>query len=127
MYTKTVNGRQIFDECLAIQTVEGWWISNPTPEQIADAGWVPVPPHVRTLEEAINEKLDSIGGYNNSPEIKSFTINGNSYWMDPLERTNSMSTIQSAKRIGLETVYIFGIEMEPDIESEFQYYNSIFG
>ena len=45
MYTKTINGRQVFSTCASIQTDEGIWISNPSDEQIAAAGWEPyVPP-----------------------------------------------------------------------------------
>lgn len=40
MYTKTINGRQVFSDCRTIQTGEGLWISNPTAEQIAAEGWV---------------------------------------------------------------------------------------
>jgi len=47
MYTKTINGRRVFSDCRSIQTDEGVWISNPTPEQIAAAGWVEyIPPVV---------------------------------------------------------------------------------
>ena len=38
MYTKTINGRQVFDTCKTIQTNDGVWISNPTEEQILAAG-----------------------------------------------------------------------------------------
>ena len=41
MYTKTIAGRQVFSTCATIQTDEGLWISNPTEEQIAAAGWEP--------------------------------------------------------------------------------------
>lgn len=46
IYTKTdASGRQIFSDCRVIQTEDGTWISNPSDEQIAAAGWVEyVPP-----------------------------------------------------------------------------------
>lgn len=45
MYYKTINGRQIFSNCSTIQTNEGIWISNPTIQQIIDAGWLEyIPP-----------------------------------------------------------------------------------
>lgn len=52
MYTKTINGRQVFSTCKTIQ-LGGVWISNPSAEQIAAAGWeeyVPpvVPPQPQT-------------------------------------------------------------------------------
>ena len=45
MYYKIINDREVFSDCRTIQTDEGIWISNPTAEQIAAAGWqVYVPP-----------------------------------------------------------------------------------
>lgn len=47
MYYKTINDRQVFSTCAVIQTEDGIWISNPTEEQIAAAGWLPyTPPEV---------------------------------------------------------------------------------
>lgn len=47
MYYKTINDRMVFSDCRTIQTNEGVWISNPSAEQIADAGWqVYTPPIV---------------------------------------------------------------------------------
>lgn len=45
IYTKTdASGRQIFSDCRVIE-LDGTWISNPSAEQIAAAGWVEwVPP-----------------------------------------------------------------------------------
>lgn len=39
VYTKTVNGRQVFSTCDTIQMPNGTWVSNPTAEMIAEAGW----------------------------------------------------------------------------------------
>ena len=47
MYYKIVDDRMVFDPCRTIRTEDGVWISNPTEEQIAEAGWLPfVPPEV---------------------------------------------------------------------------------
>lgn len=47
MYYKIINDRRVFSSCKTIQTDEGTWISNPTAEQIAAAGWQEyVPPEV---------------------------------------------------------------------------------
>lgn len=47
MYYKIIGGRQVFSACKTIQTNEGAWVSNPSEEQILDAGWLPyVPPEV---------------------------------------------------------------------------------
>ena len=45
-YTKTINGQQKFSDCRTIE-LNGVWISNPSAEQIAEAGWVEyIPPEV---------------------------------------------------------------------------------
>ena len=47
-YTKEINGRQVFSTCKTIQMPNGTWVSNPSEEQIAEAGWSiytpPAPP-----------------------------------------------------------------------------------
>lgn len=46
MYTKIINGRQVFSSCKVIK-LDGHEVSNPTAEMIAEAGWqVFVPPIV---------------------------------------------------------------------------------
>lgn len=46
MYYKIINDRMVFSDCKTIQ-LDGHYISNPSAEQIADAGWqVYVPPIV---------------------------------------------------------------------------------
>lgn len=40
MYYKMIGDRQVFNDCRTIQTNEGIWLSNPTQEQIAAAGWI---------------------------------------------------------------------------------------
>ena len=39
IYTKEINDRQVFSDCNVIQTSDGLWISNPSEEQILEAGW----------------------------------------------------------------------------------------
>lgn len=47
IYTKEINDRQVFSNCNVIQTSEGLWISNPSEEQILEAGWtIYIPPEV---------------------------------------------------------------------------------
>lgn len=62
LYTKEINGQQVFSTCTTIQLPGGGWVSNPTAEQIAAAGWeeyIPpvVPPSPQTepdLEAVMN-------------------------------------------------------------------------
>lgn len=47
MYYKIIDDHEVFSTCRSIQMPGGEWISNPTEEQIAEAGWLPyVPPIV---------------------------------------------------------------------------------
>lgn len=39
MYYKYINDRQVFSQCKVIETNDGIWISNPSEEQILEAGW----------------------------------------------------------------------------------------
>ena len=70
MYYKMINDRMVFSQCLIIQNNEGVWISNPTPEMIEEAGWLPytppiVPPQPQTepdmeqMIEAVKKMLSS--------------------------------------------------------------------
>ena len=46
IYTKYQNGRQVFSSCKTIE-LNGRWISNPTEEQITEAGWEQyIPPEI---------------------------------------------------------------------------------
>ena len=58
MYTKWIGDRQVFSDCRTIQTDEGVWISNPTPEQIAAAGWVEYIPPVIPPQPQTEPDLD---------------------------------------------------------------------
>lgn len=64
IYTKEIAGRQVFSDCRTIQANDGSWISNPTAEQIADAGWVeyvpPVVPPAPSLEPTYDEMLSAV-------------------------------------------------------------------
>jgi len=61
MYTKTINDRQAFSQCLSIEMPNGVWISNPTEEQIAEAGWeVYVPPVVEPQPQTEPEYGDIV-------------------------------------------------------------------
>lgn len=64
IYTKTIGGRQVFSNCRTIQTDGGEWISNPSAEQIAEAGWVeyipPVVPPTPQTEPSYDEMLSAV-------------------------------------------------------------------
>ena len=60
LYYKIINDRQVFSECRTIQTNDGLWVSNPTEEQILEAGWLEyIPPEV-VSEPQMEPEYDAI-------------------------------------------------------------------
>lgn len=63
MYYKTNNGNTVFSDCTRIYTESGI-IDDPTPQQIADDGWLPysppATPHVPLSEPTTNELIAAI-------------------------------------------------------------------
>lgn len=63
IYTKDINGRQVFSSCITIE-LNGRWVSNPTEEQIAEAGWGKYTPPAVTItptsEPSQEELLDAV-------------------------------------------------------------------
>lgn len=60
IYTKTdASGKQIFSDCRVIQ-LDGTWISNPSAEQIAAAGWVEYIPPVIPPQPATEPSYDAM-------------------------------------------------------------------
>lgn len=59
IYTKIINDRQIFSQCLSIE-LDGCWISNPSAEQIVEAGWEIYNPPVVEPEPQTEPDFDSI-------------------------------------------------------------------
>ncbi|MBR2266337.1 MAG: hypothetical protein IJ882_06690 [Paludibacteraceae bacterium] len=64
LYYKEINGRTVFSECKSILMPDGTWVSNPTEEQIAEAGfsvYVPpvIPPQPQT-EPGYDQIVDAV-------------------------------------------------------------------
>lgn len=114
LYYKIIEGKQVFSDCKTVQLEDGTWISNPNAEQIAAAGWIEyVPPvHVRTLEEAKQEKVDAIDAYDKGEDILSFRLNGVDMWLNPQQRTNFLMTVNAAEQYGMTSVP-FGVTQIP--------------
>ena len=64
MYYKIINDRKVFSQCKAIQTEDGVWISNPSIEQIHEAGWIeytpPVVPSTPQTEPDIENVIEAV-------------------------------------------------------------------
>ena len=59
---------------------------------------LPVP--VRTVEQAVQDKLMQIDMYDRSEAVNSFIVNGVSAWLTPDVRANYRSSIESAELLG---------------------------
>jgi len=113
MYYKIVDGQRIISNCLNIE-VDGIWISNPTAEQIEDAGWEVYVPDPPTLAEVKEQKLQELYEWDQSSYILSFTLNGQDLWVPASERVNFVNTINSAKKLNINTVYFHGLAVNGD-------------
>ena len=64
MYYKMINDRMVFSDCRTIQTNEGVWISNPSQEQIEEAGWQvytpPIVPPQPELEPDYDQLIQAV-------------------------------------------------------------------
>lgn len=64
MYYKIINDRMVIDSCKTIRMDDGTWISNPSEERIAEAGWLPyVPPEVepvKATEPGFDEIVEAV-------------------------------------------------------------------
>ena len=64
MYYKIINGQEKFSDCRTIQTNEGVFISNPSQQQIFDAGWQiyepPVVPPTPQTEPDMYDVIEAV-------------------------------------------------------------------
>lgn len=58
----------------------------------------------KTLEQAIQEKLNEIEQYDSSSSVNSFNVNGTSAWLDKDTRSNYNTSIQAAELLSEETI-----------------------
>lgn len=58
----------------------------------------------KTLEQAIQEKLNKIEVYDSSSSVNSFTVNDTSAWLDKDTRSNYNTSIQAAELLEEETI-----------------------
>lgn len=122
MYCKEINGELKISSCKYIE-LNGYGVSNPTEEMIYAAGWsdyiMPTTYNIQndeaaTLESAIINKVKESNDYADSSAVKSVNFNGTDMWATPAERDNYLSTLMSAKRLGIYTIPFFGIELDTD-------------
>ena len=75
-----------------------------------------IPPHVRTLDEAIRNKITEIEIYDSSDSVNGFDIEREgeiiaTSWLTPSERSNYKSSIDAAELVGLTELSLYIGEM----------------
>ena len=78
----------------------------PTEQQLAEWGFEPYVPPVpeRTLEVAKSEKIAEITAYDTSDAVNSFTLDGDTMWINRDDRVSTMNSTTILKNAGIETV-----------------------
>ena len=73
--------------------IDGIQYFNPSEEIYLRGGWqIYNEPKVRTLEDAKQEKIDSIINYDISNNVNNFTVNGQSVWISKADRVGLMNS-----------------------------------
>lgn len=116
VYTKIEAGKPIFSSCKSIE-LDGRWISNPTPEMIAAAGWEEYQepqPELSDEEKLVRAKLAKlaeINEYDTSGDVDVFYYMGQAMWFDKATRVGLMNAVQIQKNAGMEQTTIWNDEM----------------
>jgi len=100
---KMIGGEKVYATFPIVINGIKW--SNPTEQQMLDDGWTKeiIPPHVRTLEEAISEKIAEISAYDHSTAVEEFFLNDFPMWYDYIMRKKICDRIANDKAKGLPT------------------------
>lgn len=81
---------------------------RPTAEQLESWGFTLVEEHVPTQEELLEqarlERLAALDEYDSSDSVNSFTLNGNSMWLDAPTRQQLRTSIEAYQAQGIENV-----------------------
>lgn len=98
----------IVSECLVIE-YEGTQVSNPTIDMIHAAGWMEYTPepHVRTLKESENDKINEINAYDTSSAVNEFFIGENALWIDCGTRAVLVNRFAVEKAAGKTTTTLW--------------------
>lgn len=86
------------DEQLAFKNTN----SNASVEEVFNMQLTPKP--VRTLEQAVQEKIWQVEEYDRSGAVNSFQVNGISAWLTPDVRANYKNSIEAAELLGESTI-----------------------
>lgn len=108
-YYKQVGEQKVFFNGVLI--ANGMQIFNPTEEQLLNDGWTELRDYVTedieyTHEESVqiakDLKLSEIDSYDKSDAVNSFSINGQSMWLDASLRQQLRTSIMAYQALGIE-------------------------
>lgn len=87
-------------------------VFNPSEQQLVEAGYQEetepeVIPYVPTLSEVINNKVEEIKKYDTSEDVNSFSINGESGWIDRNTRVALLHALDVVEQSGGTTYTVW--------------------
>lgn len=82
---------------------------NPSAEIYREFGWEEYiePAHVKTLQEAKDEKIEAIVQYDISDNVNSFVVNGEYGWIYKADRVGLMNSTRIEKSKGKTNTYLW--------------------
>lgn len=96
----------ILNPCKKIRTEDGL-IYNPTPEQIAAAGYVEFVPPAPTLDDVKAGKVSEIEAYDGSDAVNQFFIGSAPVWIAKADRVGLMLRFESEEAVGKTTTTLW--------------------
>lgn len=88
--------------------LDGNRIFNPSAEQLAEAGYTeyvePEPTPEQLLQQAKDGKIQELMDYNQSEEVNSFTLGGQTMWLNFDERSRLQKAVDAKEALGRATM-----------------------
>lgn len=109
-YYKIIDDQKIFYNGNIV--LDEMRIFNPTEEQLLSAGYIEdsepeTTPYTPTLQQVINDKIADIQSYDTSEEVNSFTINGETGWIDRNTRVALLHALDVVEQSGGTTYTVW--------------------
>lgn len=107
IYKNNTTGEMYYGGAITKRLDNGAVVTGtPTPEMLAEWGFEPYtsPVPERTLEVAKSEKIAEITAYDTSEAVNSFTLDGDTMWINRDDRVSTMNSTNILKIAGAETV-----------------------
>lgn len=109
-YYKIIDGEKVYAGSSII--LEDMRIFNPTEQQLLEAGYEEdsepeITPYEPTLEDVITGKIEEINEYDISEAVNSFSINGESGWIDRNTRVALLHALDVVEQSGGTTYTVW--------------------